>query len=99
MTVSVKSEPREDVRERSERNTEASIRVRSPRGHRRPGADRGGPILPLLLNRLLTGPERKIKSPLQAKSLLRRGFASLSENFETERGEGFLLCVVVYDNV
>ena len=89
MTVSVKSEPREDVRERSERNPEASIRVKLPRGHRRPGADRGGPILPLLLNLLLTGPERKIKSPYRKKALCGAGLRASRKILRPREGRGF----------
>ena len=70
-------------------NPAASIRVRSPRGHRRPGADRSGPILPPLLNRLLTEQERKIKSPLKVKARRGAGLRPSRKILISREGRGF----------
>ena len=49
-------------------NPAASIRVRSPRGHRRPGADRSGPILPPPAKPAFDGARAENQKPPQGKS-------------------------------
>jgi len=97
--VSVKSEPREDGREQRDRKPRGidsgQITPWAPSpwcGSKRP--DITPPAKPAF-----DGARAENQKPPQGKSYARRGFAAISENFNIERGEGFLLCVVVYDNV
>ena len=99
MTVSVKSEPREDGREQRDRKPRGIDSGQITPWAPSPWCGSKRPDITPLLNRLLTEQERKIKSPLKVKARLGAGLRPSRKILISREGRGFCFFVVVYDNI